>query len=350
MARPVSCVEFEDLAVLHALGELDDDARAGVEEHARACEPCAAVLQRETDLAAILSPASRSAADQESTDVLLAHCRSRLGRTLDDAPPTPSRTWTSIFSLRDWIASLRLSPRLHPAWSVAALTIIAAVSGFAGWVGLGRTPLQILGPAIITVSAAPPPLAAPAPEATPAPAPSSVENVPAPQNAAADSRVYSATEAGMNDAFSGGLFHAPQNDSDRPLSSWRHAPPLRMPANSSLDAAPTGGLDEISRTMENLWWGGIRVSPAEQQKRLVLAPLPEYPEVARRAGIEGQVTMLVRIDRDGTVDTVEQLSGEPVLGRAAAEAVEQWRYSPLRIGGEPVNVLTSVTLAFQLHP
>jgi protein TonB len=82
----------------------------------------------------------------------------------------------------------------------------------------------------------------------------------------------------------------------------------------------------------------------------VLAPLPEYPEVASRAGIEGQVTLLVRINRDGSVDNVEQLSGEPVLGRAAAEAVEQWRYSPLRVGGEPVNVLTSVTLAFQLQP
>ena len=351
MARPVSCVEFEDLAVLHALGELDDDARAGVEEHARACRPCAAILQRETTLAAILSPASRSAANQESTDDLLAHCRSRLGRTLDDADaPARANSFTSIFSLREWIASFRPSPRLHPAWSVAALMMIAAVSGFAGWVGLGRTPLQIFGPAVITVSAAPPPSAALAPETTPAPAPSSPANPPAAPNTAPDNHVYSATEAGMNDAFSGGLFSAPRNSSDRPLSSWRHAPPLRMPANSSLDAARTGGLDEISRTMENLWWGGIRVNPAEQQKRLVLAPLPEYPEAARRAGIEGQVTLLLRIDRDGTVDTVEQLSGEPVLGRAAAEAIEQWRYSPLRIGGEPVSVLTSVTLAFQLHP
>jgi protein TonB len=349
MARSVNCVEFEDLAVLHALGELDDDTRAGVEEHARACKPCAAILQRETTLAAILSPASRSAADRESADVLLAHCRSRLGRTLDDADaPVRPNPLTSIFSPREWIASLRPSPRLHPAWSVAALTMIAAVSGFAGWVGLGRTPLQIFGPAVITVSAAPPPSAAPAPATTPAP--SSAANPPAAPNAAPDNHVYSATEAGMNDAFSGGLFNTPQNSSDSSLSSWRHAPALRMPANSSLDAAPTGGLDEISRTMENLWWGGIRVHPAEQQKRLVLAPLPEYPEAARRAGIEGQVTLLLRIDRDGTVDTVEQLSGEPVLGRAAAEAVEQWRYSPLRVGGEPVSVLTSVTLAFQLHP
>jgi protein TonB len=355
MARPVSCVEFEDLAVLHALGELDDDARAGVDEHARACKPCATILQRETTLAAILSPTSRSAADRESTTVLLAHCRRRLGRTLDDADaPVRTNPITSIFSLREWIASLRLSPRLHPAWSVAALMMIAAVSGFAGWVGLGRTPLQIFGPAVITVSAAPPPSAAPAPETAPtatlAPAPSSAANPSAAQNAAPDNHVYSATEAGMNDAFSGGLFNAPQNSSDHPLNSWRHAPPLRMSTNSSLDAARTGGLDEISRTMENLWWGGIRVHPAEQQKRLLLAPLPEYPEAARRAGIEGQVTLLLRIDRDGTVDTVEQLSGEPVLGRAAAEAVEQWRYSPLRVGGEPVSVLTSVTLAFQLQP
>jgi protein TonB len=108
-------------------------------------------------------------------------------------------------------------------------------------------------------------------------------------------------------------------------------------------------LAELSRRMESLWWGGIRIDPAEQQQRLVHGPSPEYPEVARRAGIEGQVTLLLRINRDGSVEDSELLSGEPVLGRAAAEAVERWRYSPLRIGGRPVNILTSVTFNFQLR-
>jgi TonB family protein len=101
--------------------------------------------------------------------------------------------------------------------------------------------------------------------------------------------------------------------------------------------------------MESLWRGGVRVDPADQQKRLLPSPAPEYPEAARRAGIEGQVTLEVRIGRDGSVEDMTLLSGEPVLGRAAMQAVEQWRYAPLRIGGQPVSILTSVTLAFELR-
>ena len=125
--------------------------------------------------------------------------------------------------------------------------------------------------------------------------------------------------------------------------------PVRPGLEATWDAPTSGSLAELSRRMETLWWGGVRVNPAEQQERLVVAPLPGYPEVARRAGIEGQVTLLLRIGKDGSVEDAQLLSGEPVLGRAAAEAVEQWRYSPLRIGGQPVNILTSVTLAFQLR-
>jgi protein TonB len=125
--------------------------------------------------------------------------------------------------------------------------------------------------------------------------------------------------------------------------------PATLGLHAGWNAPANGSLNELSRRMETLWWGGVRVDPAEQEKRLVLGELPEYPEVARRAGIEGQVTLQLRIGKDGSVQDIELLSGEPVLGRAAAEAVEQWRYAPLRIAGQPANILTSVTLAFQLR-
>jgi TonB family protein len=115
------------------------------------------------------------------------------------------------------------------------------------------------------------------------------------------------------------------------------------------DIPANGRIADWTRRMESLWRGGVRADPADQQKRLLQSPAPEYPEVARRAGIEGQVTLGVRIGVDGSVEDVRLLSGEPVLGRAAMEAVEQWRYAPLRIGGRPVSILTSVTLAFELR-
>jgi TonB family protein len=126
-----------------------------------------------------------------------------------------------------------------------------------------------------------------------------------------------------------------------------------MPDGPSFAAARdlplNGPFAQWSRAMESLWWGGVRVDPADQQKRLIRAPAPEYPEAARRARIAGQVTLGLRIGADGSVEEATLLSGEPVLGRAAMEAVEQWRYAPLRIGGRPVSILTTVTLAFELR-
>lgn len=100
---------------------------------------------------------------------------------------------------------------------------------------------------------------------------------------------------------------------------------------------------------DELWWGGVRVDPEAEQKRLVRSMMPNYPEVARDAGIEGDVALRVWIGKDGAVTGMEALSGEPVLVRAAMRAVEQWRYQPGLLMGRPVNVVTTVVLAFRLR-
>jgi protein TonB len=76
---------------------------------------------------------------------------------------------------------------------------------------------------------------------------------------------------------------------------------------------------------------------------------PDYPEIARQAGVEGDVTLRVVIGKDGTVADVVPISGEPVLARAAMEAVERWHYAPVMVGGRPIGVVTTVTLAFRLR-
>jgi outer membrane biosynthesis protein TonB len=46
---------------------------------------------------------------------------------------------------------------------------------------------------------------------------------------------------------------------------------------------------------------------------------------------------------------VRPVAGDPVLARAAVDAVEQWRYAPVVLDGRPVSVATTVTLAFRLR-
>jgi TonB family protein len=368
MPEAVHCGNFESLAVLHALGELAAPVCAAIEEHAHACPECAAVLQRETALAAILRPNRSAAGELEPSDLLVARCRTRLDQSLDEAAQRPSG-WRDWLRARNWAEPFRVSMHVHPGWSVAALLFVAVVAGLAGWEGLGRVPLQQFSPAVITVSAASPPPVAPA-VSDAAPQAAALEQ-PAVDAVAESTQVYPATDAVMSDATAQSLFEAVPAPEQTPLQLQarrgpargqdvprlgRHEPPLRMPAGRSSRGSASawrqqneGRLAGLSRRMETLWWGGLRVDSAEQQERLVSGSLPEYPEVARRAGIEGLVTMLLRIGTDGSVEDAQLLSGEPVLGRAAAEAVEQWRYQPARVGGQPVNVLTSVTLAFELR-
>lgn len=110
-----------------------------------------------------------------------------------------------------------------------------------------------------------------------------------------------------------------------------------------------GGLEELRRKFEVMWWGGVRVDPETQQRKLIHSVRPKYPDVARHAGIEGAVRLRAIIDKDGTVQDVKVLSGPPVLAQAATEAVRQWRYQPTLMDGKPVNVVTTVTVEFKLQ-
>jgi protein TonB len=70
--------------------------------------------------------------------------------------------------------------------------------------------------------------------------------------------------------------------------------------------------------------------------------------VARQAGVEGTVRLKAIIARDGSVQALKVISGEPVLANAAVEAVRKWRYRPTVMEGKPVAVVTTVTVEFQL--
>jgi periplasmic protein TonB len=75
---------------------------------------------------------------------------------------------------------------------------------------------------------------------------------------------------------------------------------------------------------------------------------PEYPAIARSAGIQGAVVVQAIISKDGTIENLRVLSGHPILIRAAMDAVKQWRYRPYFLNGEPIEVETQITVNFTL--
>lgn len=92
----------------------------------------------------------------------------------------------------------------------------------------------------------------------------------------------------------------------------------------------------------------IRVGGNVQVARLVEQPRPVYPQQAKDQKIQGTVHILVIIGRDGRILKLEVLSGDPILAQAAVEAVRQWRYQPTLLDGVPVEVVTTIDMAFTL--
>lgn len=76
---------------------------------------------------------------------------------------------------------------------------------------------------------------------------------------------------------------------------------------------------------------------------------PQYPPIAKIAHISGVVHLRAIIGKDGTVRELEVVDGNPLLAQAARVAVQNWRYQPTRLNGEPVEVETYVTVNFVLN-
>ena len=82
--------------------------------------------------------------------------------------------------------------------------------------------------------------------------------------------------------------------------------------------------------------------------KLIREVQPEYPVLARDARIQGVVRLQAVIAKDGTVQDLSLLSGQPLLVPSAMSAVKQWHYKPTYLNGVPVEVLTEVDVKFSL--
>ncbi len=81
-------------------------------------------------------------------------------------------------------------------------------------------------------------------------------------------------------------------------------------------------------------------------------PQPQYPMSARQAGIQGTVSIKMKIDLDGSVvgPRVVRSSGNQELDRAAIAAVSKWKYGPaVNRLGKPMAVATTVNVQFKLR-
>ena len=130
---------------------------------------------------------------------------------------------------------------------------------------------------------------------------------------------------------------------------------MSKPATGSVDVFPCklqmaclcwfflGALSVSSQTPTR-----VRVGKDVQSANLISTTDPVYPPAAKNAGVQGIVPFNAVIGRDGTLMSLEPVTGPPVLIDSARDAVMRWTYKPVLLNDQPVEVATQIDVPFVL--
>jgi protein TonB len=90
--------------------------------------------------------------------------------------------------------------------------------------------------------------------------------------------------------------------------------------------------------------------PVEEQPELVMKKAPEYPTLAREAGIEGTVVLRLLVGKDGKVrDVIVGQGVSEVLDEAAIAAAREYVFKPAIQNKNPVAVWVAIPFRFSLR-
>jgi len=121
------------------------------------------------------------------------------------------------------------------------------------------------------------------------------------------------------------------------VNAEMEAPPPPPKEEKKVDEEPTYfvAVEEMPEPI-----GGIRAI----QEKIV------YPEIAKRAGVEGKVYILAFVDESGNVTKAQVLKGIGAgCDEAALDAVLKTKFKPGKQRGKPVKVQVSIPVVFKLN-
>lgn len=117
-----------------------------------------------------------------------------------------------------------------------------------------------------------------------------------------------------------------------------------VPGEGTLDGEePVEWIPEIET-------GNVIVHPIfEKEPTLIRKVDPQYPEIARAAGIEGLVSVKIWITKEGKVgEVVIQKSDSELFNQSVIDAARQWVFIPAMMNKGPVAVWWAVVFNFTL--
>jgi periplasmic protein TonB len=92
----------------------------------------------------------------------------------------------------------------------------------------------------------------------------------------------------------------------------------------------------------------VKVSQGVMEGLVVKRVQPRYPTQALQMRIQGSVQLQATVSKTGDITNLKVVSGDSILGRAAQEAVKQWKYKPYYLNSEPVEIQTQILVNFKL--
>jgi len=125
-------------------------------------------------------------------------------------------------------------------------------------------------------------------------------------------------------------------------------PPTLTAVAGSANASAVGIMNSLPSAKPTLTPAKrIVVSQGISQGLLLQRVNPSYPAVARQAHISGDVLLQAVIGKDGSIQHLKVLHGQPLLVQSALTAVKQWRYRPYLLNGNPVEIETQIMVQFK---
>jgi len=121
--------------------------------------------------------------------------------------------------------------------------------------------------------------------------------------------------------------------------------------NIGIEGIIPGGTPENAEK-EKMINGPVRIgiNAKGEMPKIISRIQPEYPEIARKARIEGIVILEAVIEKDGNVGEIQILKSlSPLLDQAAIRAVKQWKFEPAKINGKPVRAYFVLTIIFKIQ-
>jgi TonB family protein len=94
----------------------------------------------------------------------------------------------------------------------------------------------------------------------------------------------------------------------------------------------------------------IPIGGSVQASKLIAQPRPVYPEDLQAQGVTGTVLIRAVIGKEGQLlnPRVMNTDVHPGLAKAALESISKWLYQPTLLNGQPVEVVTTISIAFEL--